>query len=200
MHNTTQLSDSAPLKNEIEYVHFHGFNSTRESSTGLALQSQFGEKLWRMEYDYIDPDHAFDQMDTFLVPLIAQNPALKLIGNSLGGFWANYFGNKYSLSVVLINPCYQPSLLLQKYLGANENHYTHEIRVMQQSQIDAFAKFELLKNQAIKRTVIISEKDETIPPLENIKFFENCATIITCPNETHQFRDMKTLFAAVAAL
>jgi predicted esterase YcpF (UPF0227 family) len=120
MHNTTQLSDAAPFKNKIEYVHFHGFNSTRESSTGLALQSQFGDKLWRMEYDYIDPDRAFDEMNTVLVPLIAQNLALKLIGNSLGGFWANYFGNKYSLSVVLINPCYQPSLLLQKYSSKRE--------------------------------------------------------------------------------
>jgi uncharacterized protein len=200
MNSTTPTLEREMPSPQIEYVHFHGFNSSKESSTGVALQTFLGEKLLRVEYDYINPDRAFSYLNGLLEDLLKTQRNLRLIGNSLGGFWANHFANKYGLKVVLINPCYRPSVLLQKYLGENQNHKSHEIRVMEQGHIDAFRQYEVLENQFIERIVIISEKDETIPPLENIKFFKDCATIITCPNEGHQFGDMTTLFTAVSSL
>ncbi len=200
MNHTTRIENINEPPPGVEYVHFHGFNSSRESSTGLALQGFLGEKLWRVEYDYIDPDIAYYALNDLLVRLLHSNSNLRLIGNSLGGFWANHFANKYGLKVVLINPCYQPSVLLQKYLGLNKNHHTQVTREMAQTQIDGFAKYEALGNQLVERVVIISGQDETIPPEENRKFFENWGKIITCPNEGHQFRDMPVLFAAVSSL
>ena len=143
MNNFASIQTITELPMGIEYIHFHGFNSSKESS---------------------------------------------------------HFANKYGLPVVLINPCYQPSVLLQKYLGLNKNHHTTVTREMTQAHIDRFSKYEALENQLIARVVIISEQDETIPPSENIRFFAKSGKIITCPNETHQFRDMQTLFAAVTSL
>jgi len=47
-----------------------------------------------------------------------------IVGTSLGGYWAAEMGFKLGIPSVIINPCYDPTHMLQKYVGIQTNHST----------------------------------------------------------------------------
>ncbi|MEE2003158.1 YqiA/YcfP family alpha/beta fold hydrolase [Alkalimonas sp. MEB108] len=48
---------------------------------------------------------------------------IRLIGSSLGGYYALYLAQKYQLSAVLINPSMEPEVTLQRHRGKACNYF-----------------------------------------------------------------------------
>jgi len=110
-------------------IYIHGFNSSPASFKARALKQ-------RLE--------AAGKASAFLCPALPDRPALAisvlegavraargaqsvvLVGSSLGGYYASYLAEKFSLKAVLVNPAVRPYEGLRALLGPQKNLYTGE--------------------------------------------------------------------------
>jgi predicted esterase YcpF (UPF0227 family) len=105
-------------------IYIHGFGGCGKGTKA----TQFKEHYQQKNIPFIAPSLSY-------VPTLAlstleeiiencQDREIKLIGSSLGGFYATYLANKYNLKTALINPSTNPILTLQRikeenYRGVN---------------------------------------------------------------------------------
>ena len=54
---------------------------------------------------------------------------IKLIGSSLGGFYATFLSEEYDLPAVLINPAVRPFRFLETIIGEHRNYYSDTIHL-----------------------------------------------------------------------
>jgi predicted esterase YcpF (UPF0227 family) len=105
-------------------IYIHGFNSSSQSGKARELiawmaQRGLGEACVCPDL----PDRPAAAI-ALLEGLIAQSvgPA-KLIGSSLGGFYATYLAEKHGLKAVLVNPCVDCHEKLVDQVGSVQKHW-----------------------------------------------------------------------------
>jgi uncharacterized protein len=105
-------------------IYIHGFNSSSQSGKARDLISWMAECGLGEACACPDlPDRPAAAL-ALLEDLIAQStgPA-KLIGSSLGGFYATYLAEKHGLKAVLVNPCVDCHLKLAAYVGSVQKNW-----------------------------------------------------------------------------
>jgi len=95
-------------------LYLHGFNSAFDRGNGkVALLEQVDEV---MEVSY-DSYGRFEDVLDFLLCKVAGTERLRIVGSSLGGFYAAHLGAALDLGSVIINPCFDPHAMLADYVG-----------------------------------------------------------------------------------
>ena len=120
-----------PLGSEAcSIVYIHGFNSSPASAKARLIHDYFyryqlaeqGGKLFIPELSY-DPELAMQALEGLIEPGVKTC----LVGSSLGGYYATWLAEKYSLQAVLVNPAVAPAESLgAEFLGPQKNYYTGE--------------------------------------------------------------------------
>jgi len=105
-------------------LYIHGFNSSAQSGKAREL----GDWLDRrgLGETYVCPDLPHRPRDAIrlLDDLIASGSApVKLIGSSLGGFYATWLAEKYDLKAVLVNPCVACHRKLAGFIGQTQKNW-----------------------------------------------------------------------------
>ncbi len=96
----------------MKIVYLHGFGSTGQSLKSDMLKKHFGENNVFSPDLNINPNNTEELINTFIKK---ENPeSLVFVGTSLGGFWANYFGQKWDAPSIIVNPAPIPSINLLK--------------------------------------------------------------------------------------
>ncbi len=104
----------------MKLVYFHGFGSSGNSDKSQALKDKFGEdNVWSPDLP-IDATEVI-HMVTEYVHSVKDYPII-FMGTSLGGFYANYFAQKFDCPCILINPAINPGQSLTRALGENKNY------------------------------------------------------------------------------
>lgn len=102
------------------YIYIHGLNSGRQSRSGAALEKVIGAPVFRAVNDYSKP---YGECLADLVRQIRQNaPAgesLRVMGTSLGGFYALQLRLPEIERVMAWNPVVFPALQLARFVGKN---------------------------------------------------------------------------------
>ena len=95
-------------------LYIHGFRTTSQSHKADLLKEYFKDSILIADFR-VSPDQAIEDLEA----LIQNNPITGIIASSLGGFYASYLSERYSLKTVLINPSIAPYETTRRYLGDN---------------------------------------------------------------------------------
>ena len=104
-------------------LYLHGFASCGEGNKSLALKMHFGKD------SIVSPDLPPSPIDSIYTAeeILKSSEFDLIIGSSLGGFYATYLAEKYSMKVVLLNPSTQPWATLAPYVGWQKRFCDEEV-------------------------------------------------------------------------
>lgn len=134
----------------MTFIYFHGYASSGTSNTAKLLKEYYPNiAVISPTYNTRNAHSAMETLENIVARYASQE--VVLIGTSLGGFFANYFSNKYGLPAVLINPCLDPQKLLQKY---NPKDCVDCL---------SFLSYYSEDSRSVPKTVVLGKKDDVIP-------------------------------------
>lgn len=103
-------------------IYLHGFASIGESPKSQSLRDALSEHVVLAPDLPVNPSEVIQKVND-LVRNVKSWP-LVFVGTSLGGFWANYFSQKYDAPCVLVNPALTPSKTLYEWVGKSAKNYS----------------------------------------------------------------------------
>lgn len=91
----------------IKVLFMHGWQSSDHSNKFTSITAYPAECP---NVDHNNPEEVHDTYDQLIQDRLsdAETTQLILFGHSFGGFWARYFGLKYNIPYLIINPSLQP--------------------------------------------------------------------------------------------
>lgn len=124
--------------------------------------------------------------------------SLSVIGSSLGGFYAIALAEKLGCRAVLLNPSIRPHETLRRYLGEQENMYTHEKFHFDESHI---AELESMRVENISRPerylLIVEMGDELLDHRQTISYLDGAQQIVIEGGD-HELKSFPAHIPAVA--
>ncbi len=173
----------------MKIIYLHGFNSDGNSTTIKEIRKEI-PGLLSISYDYVVADIAFEQIKALIEKTLKKDPDLIIAGTSLGGFWANYFAQKFQLKCLLVNPAINPSVTLRKAIELSPllNYNSGELREFTFENADSYKKYEVPVEAGINRTIVLGKNDEVIDYKKSEEVYRNKGTIILT-EEGHRIED-----------
>lgn len=162
------------------YLYIHGFLSSSQSAKAQQfkhwLASNGREKEWKCPDLPADPKAAIQLLSNIID---ANTQPLKLVGSSLGGFYATALAEQFSLKAVLINPAVRPSVLLQQKIGMHKAWHSDVQVVFSQTHVDILKQIEVNRIAKPDNIFLMIEKgDETLDYRQALTLYENCHQLI----------------------
>lgn len=139
----------------MKIIYLHGYGSSGTGEKQNMLIKRFGAEHVVSPDLPIEPSKVVELVNG-IVRQTKDFPVI-FVGTSLGGFWANYFGQIWDAPVVIVNPSINPSKSLQK-LGLAK-----EIAMQYKPYENKMEKYQ--HNHAL--TNLFLAKDDDVLPYEN---------------------------------
>jgi predicted esterase YcpF (UPF0227 family) len=121
------------------YIYIHGFNSAFDpESQKIQLLCSIG-KVVGVNYNSFDTYKSiFEDLYTNVQNLVT-NEDVVFVGTSLGGFWAAEMARLFRCPSILINPCYDPYIMLRKLVGTEMSNYqTGEVNTLTNTSVETY--------------------------------------------------------------
>jgi len=154
----------------------HGFSSHGYGGKAKALREYFsakGESFLAPSLSYI-PELAMQTIEE----IISVCDDVKLIGSSLGGYYATYLAEKYKLPVVLINPATRSYETLSRSLGRAPNFYDSSTFEWRESHLEMLKKYESDITDQSKVLLLVQKGDDVLDYREAVKKFSQAEMIV----------------------
>jgi predicted esterase YcpF (UPF0227 family) len=179
------------------FVYLHGFNSAFSPENDKVKSLSSLGTVVGVSYDSYG---TYDNIRSYLINEILQHDLddLVLVGTSLGGFWAAELGSVLSLPSVIINPCYDPTNMLQKYVGPQKNYLTLQETSFELSSALSYANrktYEL--DFKYLPLVLLNMGDEVIDSYETRRLFQRFI-MVSWTGGSHRFDDMESALKDIA--
>jgi predicted esterase YcpF (UPF0227 family) len=162
----------------MKILYIHGYNGTPDGPKLDMLRKEYrSATIIAPQHDSV-PDHVFELLDR--IASIMDDPEDVIIGNSLGGFWANFFSLRHGVPALLINPAVSPSESLKR-LGCPfaEEYLPYE----EQVKADAISP----------RTVLLAEDDEVLCHRVAYEFFSGICGVKLLKSGGHGMNDPESI-------
>jgi predicted esterase YcpF (UPF0227 family) len=145
-----------------------------------------------ISYNYIEPDEAYKEINIAIMQILQRETEIILVGTSLGGFWANFFAQKYKLKCVLINPSVHPWSSLKKYIGLNINFNSGKEKVLTSEHVKAYKTYESEILPGVLRYVVLAIEDKQLDYRVAEHLFKASSRIILI-NGGHRIQDVNLI-------
>jgi len=138
-------------------LYLHGFGSCGEGNKSTELKKHFGDE------NVLSPDLPYAPLDaiSYIDSLLKLENIDTLIGSSLGGFYATYFSEKYSMKAILLNPSTQPWKTLAPYVGWQNRFCDEEVFEFKSTYIAQLKTLEIEVKQG-QYMVLLQSEDEVL--------------------------------------
>ncbi len=157
-------------------LYIHGFSSHGYGGKAKMLRAYFADK----EEDLIAPSLSYVPelaMQT-LEELISVCPDVKLIGSSLGGYYALYLSQKYGLKTVLINPAMYSYKTLGRMLGQAPNFYDGSLFEWRESHLEMLKRYETEMKDQSKILLMVQKGDDVLDYREAVEKLPEAEMIV----------------------
>lgn len=172
-------------------IFIHGFNSSGQSNKAKQLRAYANQH--QIKEDILCPDlpHLPAEAISLLEGLLARYAVdrVKLIGSSLGGFYATVLAQRWDVRAVLLNPAVHPYRLLQVALGEQVNYRHGERYQFTQQHLDALHALEPAEQlQRVDNIMLLVETgDQTLDYRDAVAYYDGCRQIVV-PGGEHGFQ------------
>ena len=162
-------------------LYFHGFASSSDSDKAKIIKKHISKVSKKIKIFTPDLSNEFKEANSQIQKLIDENKKdFVFMGSSLGGYYANFYGNIYKSKVILINPAIPPLKGFEEYLGENENYSTGEKFIVTKEDIKFLRTLVAKKSNNQNNTLILLESgDEVLNYIEAAKYFQGSDIDIT---------------------
>ncbi|WP_288403555.1 YqiA/YcfP family alpha/beta fold hydrolase [Acinetobacter modestus] len=181
----------------MQIIYLHGFQSSLMSKKGQQLE-QYCTNVEHADVHLPDlnkpPEHVLRDVSKLIESLPLDQ--VRLVGSSLGGFYATYFVAKYGCPAVLINPAMQPWQLFEDLFGIEQiplkvtDSWTLDADQLQQLQSIADTKLK----HADKILVLLQRGDEVLDYRQAQRYYnaaQPSALILTDADGNHAMDDFE---------
>lgn len=181
----------------MQIIYLHGFQSSSMSKKGQQLE-QYCTNVEHADVHLPDlnkpPEHVLRDISKLIESLPLDQ--VRLVGSSLGGFYATYLVAKYGCPAVLINPAMQPWQLFEDLFGIEQiplkvtDSWTLDADQLQQLQSIADTKLK----HADKILVLLQRGDEVLDYRQAQRYYnaaQPSALILTDADGNHAMDDFE---------
>ena len=181
----------------MQIIYLHGFQSSPMSKKGQQLE-QYCTNVEHADVHLPDlnkpPEHVLRDISKLIESLPLDQ--VRLVGSSLGGFYATYLVAKYGCPAVLINPAMQPWQLFEDLFGIEQiplkvtDSWTLDADQLQQLQSIADTKLK----HADKILVLLQRGDEVLDYRQAQRYYnaaQASALILTDADGNHAMDDFE---------
>jgi predicted esterase YcpF (UPF0227 family) len=139
----------------MHIIYLHGFNRIRvdERQVNILIDAFGVDNVHAIDLSYI-PDEAITQISGYLERFDDLTKVI-LVGDGLGGFYAQYFSKTYEMSAILISPDIDPAEAYESFLGKIANPHTNEVYVFKSEHLDMYRKYYVDADQPPMCSIIV---------------------------------------------
>jgi uncharacterized protein len=161
-------------------LYIHGFNSSPDSHKAQQLKAYLEERGRGGEFACPQLPHRPAAAMALLQDLVhGADGSTKLIGSSLGGFYATWLTEQYGLKAALVNPAVHADQLLKDALGPQRNFYTGETYEFTEQHLKELARFDL---PTIVRPdlflLLVEQGDEVLDYRQAVDYYRGARQIV----------------------
>jgi len=169
-------------------LYLHGFLSSGNSEKGQWLKAIVNQQnleqgnpvfneLLTPTYPIKSPLMSVEKIESLLKKMLDdKSRGVVLLGSSMGGYYAQYLGQKYQLPYIMINPALNPTPIFNESLGCHTNPATQEDFCIDQAYIKELQTYDVNQlNKAIPALLLIDTDDEVIDVDYALKRYEACS-------------------------
>ena len=154
--------------NKITVIYLHGFRSSPQSSKAVMIGQDLAEQGIAYECPALDiaPNIAMQQINSTIQEALAQGSAIRLIGSSLGGFYASAAMERHparqGFRAALLNPAPWPARDLEPYVGELPAWHTNEVLHFRKQYIADLKAMEVGLTDAQRYLLVAATGDELL--------------------------------------
>lgn len=162
--------------NPLHLVYLHGLLSSPAAGKARATRDWLGQHDLSVTFHApvlpTAPQDCAAIIRDLLAPLPAEHTCL--IGSSLGGFWATWAVETFGCRAVLVNPAVQPSALVARYAGAQQNHHTGQTEIILPEYADQLRSYERRPAHTSRYWLLVQTGDETLDYRAAVAWYAGC--------------------------
>lgn len=162
--------DKEGFKDRIVLV-FHGLGSAQPNGRFKRLQAALNDQfsIVGVNYDYTDIDKNISELDKLWKNRLIGHKVY-VVGTSLGGFWADYFANKYGADkLVVVNPVTLPKSDLAQFLGERYSDKRQKYYTITPEDLDAYGELSIEPHPRTESLVVLARDDKIINYVHALK-------------------------------
>ncbi|MEM9044681.1 MAG: YqiA/YcfP family alpha/beta fold hydrolase [Pseudomonadota bacterium] len=167
---TPDLDAGVSMKDQVIVV-FHGFRSALPNGTFKRIREMMSEthSVIGVNYEYFDIEGTKKLLGQLRTDYL-KGREVAVVGTSLGGYWANWFGHQVEADkIVLLNPVSNPAIFLRKYIALVVPSQRRDISFFVSAEdVARYREIPIERSEDPKTLLILTEDDPRIDHLETL--------------------------------